>query len=211
MPGIQIEYYDPRLTTSDSDRNYELIWMGDYPTGSLIVQLQQPIDAQQVITVPAATSSVQGSDGLVYHTIEFGPQPAGLPTSVNISYVKDTDTLSGERFIVQPSTPISENTSGRVTIVDVLPWGLGIVGILLLGGGLWWYWQAGREQPKTRRTKRGQRSRGRHPKPRFQSGSQRESSPSVSADTGVYCHQCGKRAETGDRFCRSCGSKLREI
>jgi hypothetical protein len=25
----------------------------------------------------------------------------------------------------------------------------------------------------------------------------------------LYCHECGTRAQTGDRFCRVCGSKLR--
>ncbi len=211
MPAIQIEYYDSRLKINGSERNYELIWMGDYPTGSLNVQLQQPPDADKIITVPDTTLTSQGSDGLTYHTIDLGPQPAGLTTSVTISYVKDSDTLSVERFNVQSSTPISGSTSGRVTIMDILPWGLGLLGILLLVGGLWWYWQTGREQPRTQQTSRGQRSRRKRPNHQERSTSGADERIPTKADSGVYCHQCGKRAETGDRFCRSCGTKLREI
>jgi hypothetical protein len=25
----------------------------------------------------------------------------------------------------------------------------------------------------------------------------------------AYCHECGARAHAGDRFCRTCGSRLR--
>ena len=34
----------------------------------------------------------------------------------------------------------------------------------------------------------------------------------LSAENGnndIFCHRCGKRAASGDRFCRSCGTKLR--
>jgi hypothetical protein len=146
---------------------------------------------------------------LTYHTIDLGPQPAGLETSVSIAYVKDSDALTVEHFEIQSSAPISERTSGRVRILDVLPWGLGLLGVLLLVGGLWWYWQTGREKPKARRSKRGQRSRRKQPTFQVKNGAKSDQDSQKTADNAVYCHQCGKRAETGDRFCRSCGTKLR--
>jgi hypothetical protein len=204
LPGIQIEYYDPRLIINGSERNYEYTWMGDYPTESSFVQLQQPFDANQVVTLPAATNISQGSDGLTYHTIDLGSQPAGSETSVTIAYVKSTGALGVERFDVQPSAPISERTSGFVNVMDVLSWSAGVLGVLLLVGGVWWYWQTGREKPKTNR-----RSRGRRPAHQVKRASKVDRSSPGTTDDGVYCHQCGKRAENGDRFCRSCGTKLR--
>jgi hypothetical protein len=202
MTEIQIEYYDPTLKKDGAQRNYIFTWRGDYPTSSLLVQFQQPFDARQVEFIPSAGTTTPGSDGLTYHTINLGPQAAGSDASVSIAYIKESDALTVEQFQIQPSAPISAATSGRVSIMDILPWGLGALGLILVGGGLWWYLQAGREKPKTRRSTRGQRSpQARRPK---------AVEPSLgTGDAGVYCHQCGKRAEAGDRFCRSCGTKLR--
>jgi hypothetical protein len=209
MPDIQIEYYDPGIIIHGSERNYQHTWRGDYPTDTLIVQMQQPLDARQVQTSPATTSTTKGSDGLTYHTIEFGPQPADQTTTIAISYVKETDTLTVEGFEVQSSAPISERTSGRVNIMDILPWGLGILGIFLLVGGLWWYWQTGREKPVTSKRSRGKRRRSRRTGSQVKGPSKSVQGSPVPPDNAVYCHQCGKRAEAGDRFCRSCGTKFR--
>jgi len=197
MPGIQIEYYDPQLSKNGSQRDYEFIWASDYEIESLFVQLQQPSSASQVTTVPAATNISPSSDGLTYHTIDLGAQTAGASQSIRIGYIKETDALSVEDFQVQPSAPISNDTSGRTNIVDLLPWALGVLGIVLVFGGLWWYWRMGKQQPKRKQPSRGRRS-----------SSTKKQSSSIG-DEGVYCHECGKRAGGGDRFCRSCGTKLR--
>ena len=202
MTEIQIEYYDPTLEQNGAERNYVFTWRGDYPTISLLVQFQQPFDARQVEIFPQAATTTPGSDGLTYHTIDLGPQAVGTGDSVSITYLKDSNALTVEQFQVQPNAPISGSTSGRVNILDILPWALGALGVILVGGGVWWYLQTGREKPTATRRSRGQRAS--QPRP------SRMAEPSLgSGDTGVYCHQCGKRAEAGDRFCRSCGTKLR--
>jgi hypothetical protein len=69
---------------------------------------------------------------------------------------------------------------------------------LLLGGGAYWYWRSGRQQAPEPKRKRGAR----------RSSSERiEEAGEVSGH--IYCHQCGKRAAQGDRFCRACGTQLR--
>ena len=204
MSEIQIEYYDPQLNMSNAEREYVFTWMGDYSTGSMLIQFQQPYDALQVEIFPQAASSITGPDGLTYHTIDLGPQSQGVTTSVSIGYSKDSNALTIEQFQVQPNAPISGDTSGRVNLMDILPWALGLLGFILIGGGIWWYFQAGQEKPRSSRRSRsrGQRSAQSHP-PRIISTS------THPGDPGVYCHQCGKRAEAGDRFCRTCGTKLR--
>lgn len=202
MTEIQIEYYDPSLEKDGAQRNYAFTWRGDYPTSALRVQFLQPFGASQVELLPQAITTTPSSDGLTYYTIDLGPQTVGSDARVSIRYIKDSDALTTEQFEVQPSAPISGDTSGRVNPMDILPWGLGALGLILVGGGLWWYLQTGREKPKATRRSRGQRAS--QPRP------SRGAEPSLAgSDAGVYCHQCGKRAEGGDRFCRSCGTKLR--
>ena len=164
---------------------------------SLFIQLQQPSSASQVAIVPPATNTSPSSDGLTYHTVELGAQTIGSSESISIGYIKDTDALTVEDFQVQPSAPISNNTSGRTNIVDLLPWALGALGIILVFGGIWWYWRMGQQQPKLKK-----QSRSRRP-------SNKKKQSSSIGDEGIYCHECGKRAGGGDRFCRSCGTKLR--
>jgi uncharacterized OB-fold protein len=66
--------------------------------------------------------------------------------------------------------------------------------VALIVGGVVWYLQSGKGKEE-------ERSRRRH---RLAPVKEPESTGGY-----VYCHQCGKRAGPGDRFCRACGAKLR--
>jgi len=202
MPGIQIEYYDPQLEKNGTRREFEFTWLGEYSTESLIVQMQQPFDANQFVTSPSPVDISTNSDGLKYHTIDLGAQPAGTALSVSVGYSKDSDSLSIEGFQVQPSAPISDDTSGRESIMKWLPWGLGAIGFFLLIGGVWWYWRLSKQEPQTRKRGRNKRS---------SRTSKYTSGKGDSTDQAIYCQQCGKRARSGDRFCRSCGTKLKSL
>jgi hypothetical protein len=202
MTEIQLEYYDPTLIKDGAQRNYTFTWRGDYPTSALQVKFLQPFGASQVELLPQVVTIDPSTDGLTHYTIELGPQAAGSDATVSIAYNKESDVLTADQFQVQPSSPISVDTSGRVNIMDILPWALAALGLILVIGGLWWYLQTEREKPKTTYHSRGQRTSQTYPS--------EGAEPSLAGgDSGVYCHQCGKRAEAGDRFCRSCGTKLR--
>jgi hypothetical protein len=79
-----------------------------------------------------------------------------------------------------------------------LPWILGFLGIALIAGGGWWYWRSGLSK---------ERSPAGAARPRRKPSTSRE--PAASPEGYVYCHECGKRAGPGDRFCRACGARLR--
>lgn len=196
-PEVQIEYYDPSLVKQDAIRKFTYRWAGDYAVDAFLLEVQQPIDASDM-DIPSGTGSgVTRNDGLVYYTKEIGALPAGQTLEVALSYQKPTDTLSANVLQIQPSSPIDETTAGRATtLTTALPWLLGGLGLLLIVGGGWWYWQSGRTKARPER-------RARH-KP----AAQRNAAP-VAAENQVYCHQCGKRAVPGDRFCRTCGTQLR--
>jgi hypothetical protein len=196
LPELQVEYYDPQIQQQGNERQYKFLWPGDFNIDSLTVQVQQPFDSYDLHTSPGLGSAVVGQDGLQYYSAEVGALDADQTFEISIEYVKDTNTLTAESLQVQPSAPVDVTTAGwQNQLVSALPWGLGILGVVLIVGGGLWYWQSGRggeasEKPRRRR----------------KASSQQET---LSDEEHSYCHQCGKRASGNDRFCRACGARLR--
>jgi hypothetical protein len=137
---------------------------------------------------------------MVYYTAEIGSLSNGQAFSIIIDYQKESEDLSMSSAPIEPSGPLDESAAGRTTMISALPWLLGGLGLLLIGGGIIWYWQSGREKARPKRQRQS-----RH-KPASQ---QRKEESVVAESEHVYCHQCGKRANPGDRFCRACGKELR--
>ena len=77
MPEIQFEYYDPSLVKQGKQRDFEYRWPGDYPVDFLTIEVQQPLDASQMMFSPAADSSENRQDGLVYHIKRVGDLAGG--------------------------------------------------------------------------------------------------------------------------------------
>lgn len=197
-PEIQLEFYDPQLEIRDEARHFEYNWTGEYKVNNLTIQVQQPAGSRDLQVSPALGEFSQGNDGLNYYTVEVGEVSEGQEFSLSVDYTKDSDSLTVEGMQVQPSAPIDGDTSGRTNLADYLPWMLGAAGLLLLGGGVVWFWRTSIDaEPADRRTKRGKRG-----KP-----TSRMDAP-VDEDS-KYCHQCGKRAGEIDKFCRNCGARLR--
>jgi hypothetical protein len=84
---------------------------------------------------------------------------------------------------------VDENTPGRVSIAN-LPWIIGGFGLALIVIALFTYWRS--TQTSEEKTPR------RRQRPAAEAG-----------DREAYCHECGARAHPGDRFCRTCGSRLK--
>ena len=197
-PDLQIEYYDPRLEKDSEARHYTFTWPGDYSVGDFTIEVQQPVGASNMLIKPGMATSKPGSDGLTYFTLDVGALSVGQPFEISIDYQKPNDQLSSSGLPVEPSGPLDNTAAGRQSMTEALPWALGLLGVLLIAGGGLWYWQSGREQPQANRKSRG---RGKATSP-VDSGEANQSDY-------VYCHQCGKRAAPGDRFCRACGTELR--
>ncbi len=195
---IQVEYYDPALIKDGSKRSFEYIWAGDYSVDQFTIQIQQPIGAREMTIVPSFGEGKAAPDGFVYYISDVGSVASGQTFLVNLEYRKDTDDLSLTDMPVIPSGPISDKSLASSNIVGFLPYGLALIGIALLVGGGWWYYQSGRDPMTTKSIRRRNRR-----KPASQ-----DAAP-TGEDSAVYCHQCGKRASTGDRFCRTCGTQLR--
>ncbi|GAB4528642.1 MAG: hypothetical protein Fur0018_14820 [Anaerolineales bacterium] len=196
MPHIRIEYYDPALKVDGSQRSFTYRWPGDYPVDTLVLQVQQPRTASGMELTPAlGQPAINPGDNLTYYTASFASLKAGESFELKVGYQKSDDTLSVEGLQVVPA----DNTPNSATAFawrDALPWILGGLGVILIIGGAFWYWRGGQEP---------QPSRKRHHK----SAKQRAAQSRSNDGQAVYCHQCGKRADAGDRFCRTCGAPLR--
>lgn len=188
-PAILLEYYDPSLTKSGKNRTYSYEWAGDYALDTFHVELQQPFDASAMQMKPALPSVNPIQDGLTYYTGDFGALASGQAFTLDISYVKDTDALSVSFMNVQAAAPVDENTAGRVSLDTYLPWLIAAFGVLMIAGGLYYYYRGNaRTRPAARR---------------------RHAVSEETAEGQTYCPQCGTRARRGDRFCRTCGTRLR--
>lgn len=195
---IQLEYYDPTLKKDGSQRMFNYQWTGDYAVEALTIQIQQPIGAAEMKITPNSTNFFVGKDGLTYYVAQVDSLAVGQTFEVSVQYRKPNDSLTAESLQVQPSAPMSSVSSTTPSAINFLPWLLGGLGVfLIVGAVVWWYWQARTLSPRPKATRPRRRRLVIEPQ-------------EVIPEGAVYCHHCGKRAMLGDRFCRACGTKIRQ-
>jgi len=187
LATYHVEFYEP-LSRTGTTRQFAYLWPGDYAADDFSVSVREPADITQISSVPAMPET-KGKDGATYLQNDFGTQPLGQQFTLNLTYVKTSDALGVPQQNVQPSVPLSSDTPGRVMFSNYLPYILGALGVILIFGGVFYFWRSSR---------RGSQVRKRHPAQTENEG-----------ESDIYCHQCGARARTADRFCRVCGTKLR--
>ncbi len=188
----RIEYYQP-LTHNGNQRSFSFSWYGDYSVNEFNVTVLLPTDSTNIVAEPIFSSTTTSKDGSqLVGIVKHGSLRMGQSYEFKINYERESETVTkqGNNSNVQPSAPIGPNTEGRVSI-DNLPWIIGGFGLALIGLALYFYWRS------TQATERSPRQRRR-------SGKNQE-----AGEEQAYCHECGARANAGDRFCRTCGSKLK--
>lgn len=183
-----IEYYQP-LDRQENQRSFKFKWFGDYYVKQFNLNMLVPGDSTNLITDPPLSNTQESADNLhVTGSISRRDMKMGNSFVFDLSYERALDTVTFPSQ-VQPSEPIGPETPGRVS-VDRLPWLIGGMGLALIAIALWIYWrstQSSEDKPRRRRSRPTQETK----------------------DGQVYCHECGARAHPGDRFCRTCGSRLR--
>jgi hypothetical protein len=188
----RIEYYEP-LTIDSNKRQFQYQWFGDYSVKEFTITVLIPADSTDLVTSPILENTEPAGNGLFTSgTVTRTDLRMGNSFQFELGYQRTSTALVKPETAttpVQPSTPVDENTPGRVSITN-LPWIIGGFGLALIGIALFSYWrstQSGESQP---------RRRHRQVETKDEEGQ-------------AYCHECGARAYPGDRFCRTCGSRLR--
>jgi hypothetical protein len=190
--AYHFEYYQP-LAINGEARSFDYLWDGAYAVNTFSLRVQEPLDTVSLDTKPVTVRSVSG-DGLTYYGNMPLPLKSGEQFTLNLQYKKSSDKLVISSQGLQPSAPVDPNTPGRVSLTNYLPYILGGLGVLLIAGGLVYYWNSGRKQ--TNKPRRRQRVNANNNED--EEGSE------------TYCPQCGTRAKPSDRFCRTCGARFRQ-
>lgn len=186
----RFEYYQT-LSFNGNQRIFSYLWDGIYAVDTFAIRVLEPFDTTSLKTDPALTSISQESN-LKYYEGEPVALASGEQFILNLEYEKTTDTLIVNTQGVQPSAPVDENTPGRVSLSNSLPYIIGGLGVIMIVGGVVYYWQSGRRSTGGKSRKRS-----------------RSHAEEQEDGEETYCPQCGSRSKTGDRFCRTCGARLR--
>ena len=189
----RIEYYAP-LEKSGDARSYDFHWQSDYTADALFVQFQQPPSSSDFQSTPTLPNINAVSGDIIYHDLNVGGLAAGSDFALELSYKKANNDLTVATMPVEVGggTLPEANESLRSSSFDgTLPFILVGVGVLLIAGGLVYFFRAGRSEPTPKKQRK------------------RHSPSTASAGGNTYCHECGSRANSNDKFCRSCGAKLR--
>jgi len=183
-----VEYYQP-LERDGNKRSFTFQWTSNYTVENFDVEIRVPEDSTNVKTTPAiplVQDQIFLSGGAMLNTMNEGDE-----YQLQLEYSRESDTPSvsppaGQA--VESTEPIDANTDGRVTL-DKLPIVLGGFGALLIVAALYYFLRSNSpiKQHKPRQRRRD----------------------TQNTASQTYCHECGTRANQGDRFCRVCGSKLR--
>jgi DNA-binding CsgD family transcriptional regulator len=196
--GFQLEYYDPRLGKTGTNRHYEFTWAGGYPVDAYKISVQQPFDTSSMNISPSLEKREIGEFELEYYRGVGGSLLATEGFQYTIDYEKPSETLSvdGGQSGQIPTTPTAATPGleGGISLDDILKWGLGILAVISTAAAVYFY------------------SRRSIPPDGEQSYPTSVSSPSITpirqTQKSIFCQQCGTQCYPEDSFCRKCGIEL---
>ncbi|MDK1029049.1 MAG: hypothetical protein QGM50_04050 [Anaerolineae bacterium] len=185
--SYHIEYYAP-LTLENTQRKYTYRWPGNYAVNTFTVRIKVPIDTTEITTIPLMTESTPEGSTQKYLEWTSNGLEAGEHVPIKLTYTKTSNQLTVSDQPLETGI-INESTQGRISLSTYLPFLLGGLGFIMIAGVMFYIWQIGMKYFDPRKA--------------------RKLVPKDGKIEDVYCHQCGKRAQRKDRFCRTCGSRLR--
>jgi hypothetical protein len=196
---VHVEYYDTDLTFDDTRREFDFTWPGMYAINDFIIRVQAPVGATDMAFSEVMEGPQIANDGLGYYLGSFGSLNMGEGFDFSLSYQKSDNLLSFDALTNQESVAAPDTAEQGGFFSDAPPWVWVIVGIglILIGMGGWsLISDSGKKSKRSRSSYKKQRSKAGTP-------------DRVSKKPAKFCHNCGTAAQSGDKFCRDCGEKLR--
>ena len=178
---VHIEFYD-RLAPDMPTRRftYHYVWPGDLAVDRLTVLFQEPAAASDILVKPELGAAVKGPDGLLYRKAELGAFDREKRLPIEIGYTKTDPRTSSEILGLKAADSKPPATIGSGA--GFPGWLLIVVSTaLLIGVGAASLWWRRRAKASAARP----------------------------GDAG-FCHQCGSRLASGNRFCSKCGAPVRK-
>jgi hypothetical protein len=202
-PRFRIEYYMP-YTLEGNERSFSFEWESDLAVGEILVSVQQPVATDDLTTEPAAFSVTPRQDGFQYHNLSPVEVPAGESFTLTVTYSRAVSQLSAE--LLQPAETTETTTANQPEppTGTSLNWQTVLIasgGVAVLAVGAWMLFGerlvAAKSRPAPVSTRPKKRER------------ERESAVSETPTFVQFCHHCGQKTAPADRFCRSCGTRLK--
>lgn len=187
--SARFEYYQP-LTFNGNQRLFSFLWDSEYAVDAFSAKVLEPLDVTSLTTTPVL-SSIAENNGLKTYSGEPVKLASGEQYTLTLDYTKTTDSLVSAAQGVEPAQPVNEDTTGRISVSNYMPYIIGGLGVIMIIGGIVYYWRSGSNATKKSRRRAHSHDEG----------------DTDGEDT--YCPQCGTRSKSGDRFCRTCGARLR--
>ena len=187
----RVEYYQPLIRDGDQ-RTFAYQWFGDYAVNAFSINILIPPDSENVTSAPILSNLVSSPDGGISGSALKNGLAAGQAFDFRLEYTRPSEEVMNPDTSnsVQPSQPIGPDTPGRVSS-DNITYLIGGVGVVLIVIALFFYWRSTQSSVEATPRKR------------------RRTRQEESGEGQAYCHECGARAQASDRFCRTCGSRLR--
>jgi hypothetical protein len=146
-------------------------------------------------SMPNVSTTATDADGFKFGETTVPNMTVGKVFTFKIDYDRNTDQPSTSFMQVKPSMPLDQPVNGQFSLSAYVPWTVAGLAFVLLVVLAIWYWLS------THGAENSPRLRKRHASVnRLAEDEPRE----------IYCHECGKRAQASDRFCRTCGAELRQ-
>jgi hypothetical protein len=189
---VHIEYLDPNLIKDDNQRKYEFNWVSIYAVKTLSINVYQPTGINEMITFPSLLPESDETSPIPQYSGQFEEVSTNEIVTFTLSYSREENNPYYPKLDVLPAMPIDETTTGRsASPWNVILWLLAVAVSILVMVGLSFYWIRKNMLEKRERIYQGVGI--------------------INPEKQViYCHECGMHSQSGDSYCRNCGTPLHQ-